>query len=270
MGERNTIILILSIFSSIIILILLIVFIYKLLCLYNRKQIEFQNGIKILNLEKEKEILNTRIIVQEESFELIGREIHDNINQVLTLAKLNLNSVDYGNISDLKSKINNSSQFIGEAIKSLTSISKTLNSDLIKNIGLTKILLEEIKRINSIKPTIIDFEYNDEIDNINPEYQLIIFRISQEAFRNSIIHGQSKNIFLKVKLIKKILHFEINDDGVGFNIEILNNKKFSQGLKNIQKRVSSINGNLTISSDIGKGTKITIAIPIHNEDCNLH
>ena len=261
MDKRSALILAISILTSIAFLIILIIFIFKLLRIHSIKQNEHKVEIKILNLEKEKEVLNTRVIVQEETFALIGREIHDNINQLLTLSKLNLNSIDYNNTLDSKLKVENGIQFICEAIQGLTNISKSLNPDIIKESGITNIIGEEIRRINSLKFSKIQFEYDDDVNDISPDIQLIIFRISQEALRNAITHGQAKTIKVELKVVEHLTIFEIQDDGIGFDPKLLGMKKFSQGLKNIEKRIGIINGILKIDSKIGYGTNLKITIP---------
>ena len=144
--------------------------------------------------------------------------------------------------------------------------------DIIKDTGITKILSQEILRINALKTTKINFIYNEEINDISPEIQLILFRISQEAIRNSIIHGHSENIELQMLLNSSLLNFEIKDNGIGFDTKILSEKKFSQGIKNIEKRINSINGTFSINSDKKAGTNILIQIPIskkENTETNL-
>lgn len=261
MERRTEIILAISIFCSITFLIILITFIFRLLKIHRAKRYEHFNEIQILQLEREKEVLNTRITVQEETFALIGREIHDNINQLLTLSKLTLNSIDYQSSNDIKFKIDSGIQFISEAILGLTNISKSLNPDIIKESGITTVIEEEVFRINALKTSKITFKYDDEVNNISPEIQLIIFRISQEALRNAIMHGKAKTIDINLKFVDDILMFEIQDDGIGFDPKLLELKKFSQGLRNIEKRIGIINGLLKLNSQIGYGTNLKIIIP---------
>lgn len=261
MEKSNSIILAVSIFSSIAFLIILIVFIIKLLKLYSNKQQENLNKIQILELENEKAILNTRITVQEETFSLIGREIHDNINQLLTLAKLNLNSIKFENQYDIQVKVDNGIQLIGEAIQGLSNISKSLNTDIIKETGITKILENEITRIHLINSCRIILTCDEEVNEISPEIQLIIFRISQEAIRNAITHGLAKTIEIELKILETSVIFEIKDDGIGFDPKLSQLKKSSQGLHNIEKRINAINGLLTIDTKIGHGTILKIVFP---------
>jgi two-component system, NarL family, sensor kinase len=257
------------VFSSILILIILIIFIYKITKLHNKRQSEYLDNINILNLKRENELLETRIQVQESTFQTISREIHDNINQILTLSKLNLNSIDFNNIYDSEFKIRTSLQLTTEAIQSLTNLSKALNADLIKDLGISRVLGEEIQRINLIKASKIEYDFDERVDDISPEYQLILFRVSQEAIRNSIIHGQSANIKITLSVKNDQVYFEIRDDGSGFDVNSLKEKKFSQGLKNIEDRIKGINGTYQLMSRVGEGTSIIITFhPLQHQKIN--
>jgi two-component system NarL family sensor kinase len=255
-----------TVMTSTFVLLFLIVFIYKILRLYNRRQLEYLMDLQLLNLEKEKEILSARIDVQEETFGIVAREIHDNINQILTLTKLNLNTVNFNSPSDFKNKISYSADLITEAIRGLTDISKSLNTDIIEEIGLLKILELEIDRIIKAKKINILLNHSGDVDEIIPATQLIIFRISQEAIRNSIMHGNAKNITINIFIQSNTLQFSIEDDGIGFNVNhhFSSTRNGSQGLTNIQKRLKIVGGRMEISSQLQIGTKLNIQIPIIN------
>src|SRR5687768_12655611 len=129
--EKSTIII--SIIVTSIFILVLISFIAFVIFLLNRRHIDHQRRIANLKSDFEKTLLSTQLEIQEQTFQNISREIHDNIGLSLTLAKLNLNTLLY-NKSDID-KINSSIELIGEALNDLSDISKSLNPEIINSNG---------------------------------------------------------------------------------------------------------------------------------------
>ncbi|MCU0321888.1 MAG: hypothetical protein MUE72_05685 [Chitinophagaceae bacterium] len=261
MQEKISEVLFWTILSSVLTILPFILFINYIITLYNKKNIEFNIQLQLRNLEKEKEILKTRIDVQEETIEKISKELHDNVNQILTLAKLNLNDLN----NELKiDKINVSKDLITNAINELSNLSNSLSSQQVKDLGIIRSLEIECDRIMKIKNIIFLIESNISNNNINTEDQIILYRIFQEGTRNSIIHGQANSINIKfIQTDDFEFIFEITDNGKGFNLDnndfIEKNKLGShQGLKNMQRRASILNAEFSIESTINSGTKISV------------
>src|SRR5215831_12354634 len=126
------------IISITFILLLLVSFIISILFIYQKKQIAHFNTIEELKLDHEKRLLQTQLEMQEQTFQHISREIHDNISLSLTLAKLNLNTLHWENAEKAKAQTDLSLEQISKAINDLSDISKSLNSELIINQGLTQ------------------------------------------------------------------------------------------------------------------------------------
>ena len=114
--------------------------------LYNKKQNGFLKTMHQLKIDHEKEILSSQLEIQEQTFQYISREIHDNINLSLTLAKLNLNTLDFTNKRKLFSKINASVKLLSFSINDLNNIIYTINNSEI-NEDLTKRINNYFKNI---------------------------------------------------------------------------------------------------------------------------
>jgi signal transduction histidine kinase len=100
----------------------------------------------------------------------------------------------------------------------------------------------------------------DEDIQLGPEKQIALYYISQEALNNVLRHAGAESVVVRLKQKRVNVHFEIEDDGCGFNL-----KKASasdgMGLKNMRERTELIGGKLKIHSTPGKGTKITVTVP---------
>src|ERR1044071_1310040 len=143
MSEERSI-LVISITVICLFILLLISFIAFIILKYHRRQIDHQGRIATLTSNFEKTLLSTQLEIQEQTFQNISREIHDNIGLSLTLAKLNLNTIDWNNISHSQEKVGGSINFISRAIEDLSYISKALHTGFIDENGLLRALELEI------------------------------------------------------------------------------------------------------------------------------
>src|SRR5688572_14556151 len=107
-----------------------------LLYFYQKKKIAYQERLTRLALDHEKNLLETKIEIQEDTFQHISREIHDNIGLSLTLAKLQLNTLNNENRESSKNLVGSSVDLISKSIEDLNNLSKALDADIIRNLGL--------------------------------------------------------------------------------------------------------------------------------------
>src|SRR5690349_14989076 len=119
-----------------LLILFLVALISTILFLYQKKRIAFIKNFEAAKLDYERNLLRTQLEIQEHTFQNISREIHDNISLSLTLAKLNLNTVIVTERNSSTDSLQNSVALISNAIKDLSNISKTLNSEVISSHGL--------------------------------------------------------------------------------------------------------------------------------------
>lgn len=239
-------------------------FIFFILIKHKHKSILSQNQIINLQHKFEKDILSAQLEMQEETMIRISREIHDNISLGLTLSKLHLNTCLESSSDLIKHNINSSIDLISKSLVDLNDLSKSINGETIKKIGLIHSIesdIEYLKRIDLFK---INFEINGTPIYLDWTKELMVFRVIQEAIRNTIKHSRCKSIYLKLEYQENKLIVDIIDDGVGFNYD---EKKFQEGdskcsgISNMYKRLLLINAIIRIESRKNEGTKIALSIP---------
>jgi signal transduction histidine kinase len=239
----------------------LVAFIIIMLYKYRKKQIGYETKLRQLKLDYEKMTLSSQLEIQEESFNRVAREIHDNINLSLTLAKLNLNTLEREG-SDLDSnQINNSISLITKSITELSNISKSLNSDIILQQGLIRAVEEEIQKIREIKLFALNYNIVGTPIYLEGQKELIIFRIIQEGFNNVIKHSKASEVNLNI-IYKDNLKIELCDNGRGFS-PTSTPSNGEAGIINMKGRVQLLNGQFEIRSCEGIGTSIIISIPLN-------
>ena len=257
------IILILSFFSTIII-VFYGVMIFNSIKIYNEKSLLLQKDLEELKINQEKMILETEVEIQEQTFQFISREIHDNIIQTLSLAKLNLNVLDYKNPLEINVLVTKSVDLITKSLSDLNNLSKSLDADLIANHGLTQALQFELEKWSMHSKTKLKLEVIGEIQHIKTSTELIVFRIIQESLSNILKYANASSILIALNYSSNELLFTIKDNGIGFNPEKeLGNKKIGKkaGLKNMKQRAEMVNGQFEIESNLNKGTTISVKIP---------
>ena len=211
----------------------------------------------------EKNLLQTQLEIQEQTFLDISREIHDNIGLSLTLAKLQLNTIDPLNPDKISESVNSSVQLIGKAIHDLSDISKSLNSETIKTQGLYNTLKVETERISYSGKIDIQFATEGEAVFLDAQKELVLYRIAQEALNNILKHASATRVWLILRYTATEFMMSVKDNGKGFEANLSENqpvRKMTAGLANMRIRAGSINGSCKIESSSGNGTTISIII----------
>lgn len=253
------------IFSSLILLGVSMLTIY-LTSVYTTKLRAHKQEFQNLKTLTEKEILKTKLEVQEDIFNKISREIHDNISLGLTLSKLQINNFLESDQSN-KNLLTSSVDLITKSLIDLNDISKSLDSSQLFSHGLIAILEAEIAVLNKSKLVEVEFNLKGETMFLESEKELIIFRIFQEACNNILKHAKASTITIDLVYEINQVDLKISDDGIGFNIEeTMQTKEIRKmsGLKNIYYRSEIIAAETNIYSTHNIGTTIHIKIPLKN------
>lgn len=212
----------------------------------------------------ERNILKTQLEIQEQTFRDISREIHDNIGLSLTLAKLQLNTIDYRCAGSTTEKVNSSTDLISQAIQDLSDLSKSHNTEAIKSHGLYNTLKAEAEKISRPGKHRIEFTEEGNLFFLDAQKELILYRIAQEALNNILKHAAASRIWIKLKYGTDHVSLSIKDNGKGFNkmeIEERGSGKMNNGLTNIRTRAKMLDGTCIINSNPGKGTLICVTVP---------
>jgi two-component system NarL family sensor kinase len=252
------------IFASFLIIILIIFFVIIQVIYFFKRQNIINSEIQKINITHEKELLITKLEIQEETFNKISREIHDNISLGLTLAKLQIN-----NFMVLHDKfdtmLSTSIDLISKSLVDLNDISKSLDGNELASHGLINALESEIMVLNRSGIYQAELEVIGESVYLDSEIELILLRIFQEACNNILKHARATRIQVDMIYEPGWLNIKITDNGKGFNVEEAKNKKEIRkmsGLNNFYTRAKIIGAELNITSMSGVGTTIHIKIPI--------
>ncbi len=206
----------------------------------------------------QKRVTQQVIQAQEKEREVIGRELHDNVNQVLTTVKLYLEMAF--NHKDLREElIPKSMAYITQSINEIRNLSRDLSAPTLGTKSLIDSLQALVEMVQTSSGLHIRFVHEDYCDNLSMDQQLAIYRIVQEQLNNVIKHANAKTVHLSIGQANGRIELIINDDGKGFDTLA---KRSGIGLNNIASRVRVFDGETIIESAVGRGCSLIVRLPL--------
>jgi signal transduction histidine kinase len=228
---------------------------------YNRRKKKHQEETMLMQKNYETELLKTQMEVQEQTLKTVAYDLHDNIGQLLSLTTITLSSINLKDSENTAGKIALIEDLTLRSIKEVKALSRLLHGEEIVSRGLKAAIefeLEWLKRSDKFK---VNFEHNIAAYNIDSAKETILFRLFQEIINNIIQHAKATEININLETTTESLRLTISDNGIGFNVDEILNRKAGMGLNNIMKRSAMINGTASIISAPLKGATITINVP---------
>tara|TARA_A100000171_G_C2140273_1_gene154761 strand:- start:6296 stop:7072 length:777 start_codon:yes stop_codon:yes gene_type:complete len=242
---------------SVVIVLVLVAIIITLITVFVRRKNKLLLEQQVARELYEKELSEIQIEIREETLRNISWELHDNIGQLMTLAKIQVQLA-----KENVDAIEEASSTIGNAINELRMLSKLINPEAIKNLSLRKAVQLEIERFNRMdyikaRYTIVGTPFS-----VGSDKEVIMFRILQEFFSNTIKHSKAKNLDVMVTYTENELLINAKDDGVGFKDEL---DYSGIGIKNMTNRAKVIGADFKISSVQNEGTKLRLLYKLNKK-----
>ena len=228
------------------------------------KEKRLHERLLALEREKKKDLLQAVIEAQEKEREEISYELHENINQVLSVCKLKLGTALKGNKADA-ALLNEIKANIDQVIEETRNISQGLSISTLQLIGLPQAVNDLISRINKIYWIKIKIKIKGRklAEKIDLKISITLLRVIQEQIRNILKHSGASKVDILLEFTINEISVVITDDGKGFDKSTV---KKGLGLTNIINRVENYNGTISLNTKIGKGCSLIATIPIGGND----
>lgn len=249
-----------SIAATSCLILLLVIFIVVFIFLQQIRKQKYLSERQQLQSQFQQELLQTQIEIQEQTLKNISQEIHDNVGQVLSLAKLNLNTIKDTESNYNQTKINDTKQLVSKAINDLRDLSRSLYGDKIADLGLTVAIDNELRILKNIGQYQTELKIVGESYKLEQKDEIVLFRIVQEALNNIVKHSKAKTIHVQTIYQPDVFSLVITDDGTGFEPSQLPSIKTGIGLKSVQNRATLIGGIFSLHSIPNEGTTVTIEL----------
>lgn len=218
------------------------------------------------NIEARRKLrdMNTRIeVTREEERKRISRELHDDLGQMLTGAKIHLSYiVEELNVQEpeMQRMLTNLVDILDKSIQSVRSISMELRPGLVEELGLFGAMKFHADRFTRQTQIAVDITNDVEELELDHNYAFHIFRIFQEALNNVAKHANATNVRTMITIDEGILKLTISDNGRGFEVGTVERKTL--GLTSMEERSAIIHGKCRIESRKGEGTVVHVDVPL--------
>ena len=209
-------------------------------------------------LRQFKNISETALRVQEQESSRLVREMHDNVNQILSTIKMFIGLLTPANAEEKEVK-QKAIEYSILAIEEIRKLSREMVAPQLDGGSLTdniQKLVADIKLSAAIK---IKFTHDSENELLSPGKKLTLFRIAQEQLKNILKYSQAKQVDIFLQIKNEQVQLIVKDDGVGFDMKKTNT---GVGLASIRDRAKYYNGKMEINTAPGKGCEVIVNIPL--------
>lgn len=214
-----------------------------------------------LKEQYEKELFAAKIEIKDQTLQHVGRELHDNIGQLLTVARIHLKSLAK-NIEN--EKLTEVTTVTGHALDELRKLSKSLvRGGYERDAPLTELVEQEMNLIKRTGVINTHLKIYGEEYRLDAEYEIICFRIMQEFVSNALKYSGCENLYFELHYLPELFTFMLRDDGKGFDEgKIIK----GNGLNNIENRARMIGASHQLETRPGKGTTLTLQLKSKKND----
>jgi two-component system sensor histidine kinase UhpB len=224
------------------------------------ERIQLEKELNEQRISRQRQITEAVIEAQEKERTEIGKELHDNVNQILGASNLYINTAMTD--EDMRQELlERSTDLVSRAINEIRKISKSLITPGLREIGLIESIEDIIDDIRLAKQ---DLQIELDLQNISEEQiedrlQLTFFRIVQEQLNNIVKHAKASRVLIRLSIEGVYIVLSVSDNGVGFDP---GSHRKGVGITNIMSRAELFNGRVEIASAPGDGCTLTVSIPI--------
>jgi signal transduction histidine kinase len=212
--------------------------------------------------------LNRRLIdAQEQERTRLARELHDDVSQRMTLLAIELEQLrealpdTAADAHGLVSALNDAVAVLG---KDIQAISHRLHSSKLDYLGLSSAAGSFCREVSAQRGVTIEFVHENVPVQLPDGVAIAVFRVLQEAVTNAIKHSGASQYRVALRGVDDRLRLEVVDDGCGFDVEAAL-QGHGLGLVSMRERLRAVNGDVTIESETGAGTRVCVDVALQPE-----
>lgn len=230
------------------------------------EEIRRQKAAREAEAQKQHKLITEAVIqAQESERSLIGLELHDNINQVLTTVKLH-NEMLLEGIGDSKVILPRTLQYLQNCIDEIRGLSKRLSAPTLGKISLEESVKDLIDSINLTSKIKINRQISGmEASALSQDLHIGIYRILQEQLNNVLKHAEATEVTIQLERREDTLRLSIADNGKGFQLQ---NSQNGIGLMNMRTRAENLSGSFVVKSSPGQGCCVEVVVPCLPQPCH--
>ena len=240
------------------------VFIIVFVVYYQQKQAKQQLALNELQKQHRRELMAATFRGQEEERKRLAEDLHDGIGTMLSVTKMSLNQLERQMNGDITLRTNIQVQktrsMIDETMTNVRRISRDLVPTTLERFGLLPALEELADRATNGELQ-VHLDCPEAATDLPPALRLMLYRIAQELVNNAIRHARARCITIQLYCLNAEIRLSVLDDGVGFDFDVvMENRQGGLGLRNIESRLSVMDGHVTFDVAPGRGSQIHVQV----------
>jgi signal transduction histidine kinase len=240
-----------------VIFFILLAFSITYFLIYRRKRKEHETELTMFKDQFNQQLLQSRIEVQEQTFQQIGKELHDNVGQLLSTSRM-LIGLTERELQTPPDTLLTANATLGQAINEIRSLAKSLDKEWLERFSFAENIQTMIERINAARNVEVDYVQTIDLP-LRSDEQIILFRIVQEAIQNAIKHAAPTHMRIAVEQEEIYYLITVSDNGKGFDV---GTALQSMGLANMRHRTELLQGTIQFNSIVDSGTTVAIRLPV--------
>lgn len=226
---------------------------------YSRQRLQ---AVKLRNLAQQQEIerLNARMQGEEQERGRIAQELHDGVSVLLSAAKMNYTAIgkEHKELAETAT-YKEVMQLLNETGQEVRAISYNLVPELLIRQSLPAAIQAFCELMQKGHQLHIDLQIYGNYASVNVPFAYATYRMVQELLYNVAKHAQATNVLVQLMLQNDLLYITVEDNGIGFEAA---RSPAGMGLQNLRKRVESLHGHFSFTSQPDLGTAVEIEIPV--------
>jgi len=226
-----------------------------------RLELAFLRMMRRLEAERRRSS-SAALRAQEEERARVARDLHDQVNQSLTGVLLRLEAAKAAAPPELEAEISETGRLAHRAMDELLTVARQLRPTALDDLGLKAAIAGQVEQL-STSGFDLSFESEGDLGDLDPDTQLVIYRVSQEAIGNAIRHSGGSRIRVRLERRPERVEMTVSDDGRGFTFAEANT---GLGLGGMRERALLVGGDLETESGPGSGTTVRLTVPVRRED----
>lgn len=223
----------------------------------NRRHVQQEVKIAQMAINYEKELRVVESEVQEQTLNNISRELHDNIGQLLTLMRIQMEQEKLDNPL-LTDTLNSVDDTLTDTIQQVRMLSHSLNSEVLEQNGLLQMIKQEVKRLQQFKKLNVEWETDDKEPDLTKDQRIMAFRIFQEILNNILKHSKASNVLISLQSSPNFT-LMVKDNGVGFDLQQIMRTGSGAGIVNMTKRAALAHMHFHIDTVVGQGSAFSLS-----------
>lgn len=250
----------LAIFQKILAFVIALVFLIGVF--YIRKIFQFMRRVDEIRRESEKRVLAAVIRTEEQERQRFAKELHDGLGPLLSVIKMLVSGLESNREAEVNEKIRqNLRQAVDEAIADVRDVAANISPHILNNFGLKDAIEAFIKRMRQADRFKVYFTTNLENQRFAYNVEVVLYRVVCELINNTLRHAAATKVTIDLQLDNGVLYLEYADNGVGFDVGQAP-MYAGMGLDNMRYRLQSVNGDIEIVSEHGKGMRANAHVKV--------